>query len=189
MVLRQYRELSLLYCNYVTRKYEQACIVFDGYQKVNTKYMTHMRRSKGKQGAEVRFRDEMKCSQNKDDFLSNPNNKQRFISLLGEYPENRRCVVHVQGDADLLIATTAIRYADTKAVGDDTDLIVLMCYYVDLHSHNLFLHTQSKSSTHKSRFGNTKKCVKACCSSMQSVDVMLHQDYLVLGKAQHNRNV
>ena len=37
-----YRALFLLYCNYVIRKYEQACIVFDGYQGVNTKYMTHI---------------------------------------------------------------------------------------------------------------------------------------------------
>ena len=77
--------------------------------------------------------------------------------MLGEYPDNHRCVViHAQGDADLLIATTAIRYADTKAVGDDTDVIVLMCYYVDLHSHNLFLHTQSKPRTHTSRLWSMK---------------------------------
>ena len=118
-----------------------------------------MRRSKRKHGAEVSFTDEMKCSQNKDDFLSNPKTKQWFISLLGEYLENHICIVlHAQGDTDHLIATTAIRYGDTQAtivVGDDTDLNVLMCYYVDLHSHNLFKHTQSKSSTYKSRLFGT----------------------------------
>ena len=119
-----------------------------------------MRRSKGKQVATVSFTDEMKCTQNKDGFLSNPKNKQRFISLLGEYLEYHGAVVlHAKGDADLLIATTAVRYADLKTtivVGEDTDLIVLLCYYVDLQAHNLFFHTQDKSTTHKSRLWNMK---------------------------------
>ena len=84
----------------------------------------------------------MKLSQNKDDFLSNPKNKQRFINLLGEYLEQHGCLVlHAKGDADLLIATTAVQQADLKitiVVGDDTDLIVLLGYYVDLQGHNLF---------------------------------------------------
>lgn len=155
-----YRELALLYCNYVTRNYGQACIVFDGYQEVNTKYMTQLRRSKGKQSTEVTFTDQMKCSQHKDTFLSNPTNKQRFIILLGEYLEYHNCVVlHSQGDADVLIATTGVRYAGlstTIVVGDDTDLIMLLAYYADLQSHDIFLHTQSKSSTHKSRLWNMK---------------------------------
>ena len=153
-----YRELCLLYCNYVTRKYEQACIVFDSYEEVNTKYMTQMRISKGKQVATVSFTDEMKCTQTKDDFMSNPENK--FISLLKEYLEYHGAVVlHAKGDADMLIATTVVRYADLKTtivVGEDTDLIVLLCYYVDLQAHNLFFHTQAKSTTHKTRLWNMK---------------------------------
>ena len=84
------------------------------------------------------------------------------------------CVVfYAKGDADLLIDSTAIRYAELKTtivVGEDTYLSVLLCYYVDLQAYNLLFHTQAKSTTNKSSLWNMKvpktktiKCVKAFC--------------------------
>ena len=44
----------------------------------------------------------------------------------------------------------------TVLVGDDTDLIVLLCFYVDREAHDLFMYSQSKSSSHISRVWNIK---------------------------------
>ena len=43
-----------------------------------------MRRSKGKKGLGVSFSLEMNLTITKDVFLNDSNNKQRFVSLLGE---------------------------------------------------------------------------------------------------------
>ena len=45
------------------------------------------------------------------------------------------------GDADVMIVQKAVelaRVADTVLVGDDTSLLVLLCYYACLESHNIF---------------------------------------------------
>ena len=132
----------------------------DGYKESTTKFMTHQRRATGIIGVDITFTDEMKLSQKKDEFLSNSHNKQRFVNLLGEYLQRHGCVVHhARGDADLLIVTTAVQCAKlttTVLVGDDTDLIVLLCFYVDMEAHDLFMYSQSKSSSHISRVWNIK---------------------------------
>jgi hypothetical protein len=55
-----------------------------------------------------------------------------------------------QGVADVLIVKTATECAKTSntiVIGDDTDLLVLLCYYMDEHSeYNVFLKPQSKNS-------------------------------------------
>ena len=59
----------------------------------------------------------------KDDFLSNKENKQRFIGLLGEHLAMRGCeIAHATGDADVPIVQTAVTVSDTceaVLVGDD----------------------------------------------------------------------
>ena len=42
-----------LYCSYVTKKYGKAIVVFDGYDDMSTKNMTHQRRAAEKAGATV----------------------------------------------------------------------------------------------------------------------------------------
>ena len=67
----------------------------------------------------------------KEDFLSNNENKQRFINFLGDSLETTGCEVHhAKDDADLLIVQTAIKVVSQRNVilaGDDTDLLVLLC--------------------------------------------------------------
>ena len=77
-----YKEVCNLYCSYVTKKYGTAVVVFDGYGHNTTKQMTQQRRSSGKTAAEVSFTGEMKINMKKDLFLSNKENKQRFICML-----------------------------------------------------------------------------------------------------------
>ena len=64
-----YREICTLYCDYVTRKYGQAIVIFDGYLAQSTKHMTHQRRAAGKGGPEVTFTDDMKLAMKKTSSL------------------------------------------------------------------------------------------------------------------------
>ena len=105
--------------------------------------MTHQRRLAGKAGPEVTFTEDMKLTQKKETFLGNFNNKQNFINMLSRYLQLSGCQTHhSQEDADLLIVSTAVSSANTKMtvlVGEDTDLIILLCFYVDLEAHDLFM--------------------------------------------------
>ena len=108
-------------------------VVFDGYEKLSTKSMTQRRRTAGKVGATVTFSEDMRITMKKDHFLSNAKNKQLFIMLLSQFLENIGCETHhAPGDADVLIVKTAVESARTRStvlVGDDTDLLVLLCYH------------------------------------------------------------
>ena len=70
----------------------------------------------------------------KEDFLTNRENKQMFIGLLRKHLESEGCQTRqAQADADLLIVQTAISAAERTTetaflVGDDTDLLVLLCH-------------------------------------------------------------
>ena len=50
-----YQDICRLYCSYVTKKYGNAIVVFDGYNDMSTKNMTHQRRAAGKGRAAVTF--------------------------------------------------------------------------------------------------------------------------------------
>ena len=64
-----------------------------------------------------------------------------------------KCVTHhASGDADTLIGIKALEYATTAKtvlVGDDTNLLILFCYHVDLESHDLFFCPEPKTATKK----------------------------------------
>ena len=50
----------------------------------------------------------------KNNFLWNPKNKQRLLSMLSKAFQNVRCITHhANSDADLLILKTAIESAQT----------------------------------------------------------------------------
>ena len=58
-------------------------------------------------------------------------------------------VVQAPGDADVPIVQAAVdssRYYDTAVIGDDTDLLVLLCYHGDLSSKKLFFAPEPKSN-------------------------------------------
>ena len=79
-----YRDICRQYTEYVTRKYGDAIIIFDGYEKTNTKDMTHQRRSKRNAGTTVPFTADMPMTMKNDQFLANRQNKQQFIYMLSE---------------------------------------------------------------------------------------------------------
>ena len=80
-----YKDVCTLYTNYVRRKYGNAIIVFDGYEGLSTKNITHQRRTKGQTGPKVTFTEDTAVSIWKDQFLANRSNMQSFINMLSAY--------------------------------------------------------------------------------------------------------
>lgn len=149
-----YIHICRQYTDYVTRKYGRAVIVFDGYEEdLSTKDSAQQRRSCGRVGPTVEFTRDMVMKSKKDEFLSNKRNKQHFINMLSERLQEAGCrTCHATGDADVLIAQTAVGCADigqTILVGDDTDLLVLLCYHVKDGSHNIFFRPEPKAGKKK----------------------------------------
>ena len=133
------------YGNYVTKHYGQAVVVFDGYEAgPSTKDSTHERRT-GCEDRKVTFNLYMKLQLKKDDFLSNKENKQRFLGLLGEHLAMGSCEIsHAPGDADVPIVEAAVTVSDTceaVLVCDDTDLLVPMA---DGNKHNIYIRPEPK---------------------------------------------
>lgn len=153
--------------------------MFDGYESTNTK---DIRRSKGNTGITVTFTADMTLRMKKELFLSNRQNKQRFIFMSSEELQNKNCETHhASGDADPLIVQKAVQSADitnTVLVGDDADLLVLLCYHVSLESHDLFFCPEPKKNTMKHRVWNIKATKK-----MLGTDICKHILFLqaVLG--------
>ena len=80
--------------------------------------------------------DEQPLSKKKELFLSNQENKQDFVNLLGLHLKDKGCTVtHAPDDADVLIAMTAVNEANsatTIVIGEDTDVLVfslLSCWW------------------------------------------------------------
>ena len=72
-----------MYCHYVQQRYGKGTAdVFDGYDHLTTKNMTHQRRLTGKVGATVFFEDGMKVTMKSCFNLANTQNKKWFITLL-----------------------------------------------------------------------------------------------------------
>ncbi len=153
-----FNEICSVYTEYVTRKYGNAIVVFDGYQSKSTKDMTHQRRTKGQAGATVTFTESMHLTMKKAQFLINKENKQRFINMLSTKLVEKNCkTYHSSGDADLLIVQKAVESAsrvNTVLIGDDTDLLILLIYHASLDSHHLFFKPEPKKSAKNSRVWN-----------------------------------
>ncbi len=137
------------YYKYVSTKYGDATIVFDGYTGASTKDMAHMKRSKviGKQVMD--FTPSMKITTTKEEFLSCTPNKVRFLDELGRHLKQKGLtILHATGDADLKIIQTAIRLSQisrTVLVGEDTDLLVLLLYYSNDIGKPIFLKSEPKT--------------------------------------------
>ena len=69
--------------------------------------------------------------------------------MLGNHLIEEGChVVHAEGDADLIIAQTAVKSAEehqTVVVGEDTDLLVLLCFYADTTHQTIFFRSDIRT--------------------------------------------
>ena len=61
-----YGDICTTYVDYVTKKYREAVVVFDGYEKSSTKDLVHLRRTKGCSGVAVSFTKDTKLSMKKE---------------------------------------------------------------------------------------------------------------------------
>ncbi|KAK7107019.1 hypothetical protein V1264_015007 [Littorina saxatilis] len=108
--------------------------------------------------AEIRFCVDMPHHVRKDPFHVNPKNKQRFIHFLSDALEAHSIrTLHAKADADVLIATTAVKCAQetvTVVVGDDTDLLVLLIHHADSSAFDIFFQPEQRSTSKKARVWN-----------------------------------
>ena len=81
--------------------------------------------------------------------------------MLSEALQNVGCVTHhANGDADLLIVKTAVESARTNTtviVGDDTDLLVLLCYHASKDGCDLYLRPEPKANARGTRVWHMKR--------------------------------
>ncbi|KAL5022362.1 hypothetical protein ScPMuIL_001517 [Solemya velum] len=146
-----YEVICDMYVNYVLDHYSNAIAVFDGYtQGPSTKDMTHLKRAEGKAGPRVLFAPSMPLKSKKEQFLANIENKQQFINLLSEKMNEKGIrTVSAEGDADVLIAETGVKCSDeglTYVIGEDTDVLVLLCHYSKDDSKGLLFRSDRKTS-------------------------------------------
>lgn len=139
------------YCSYVTSHYNaSAVIVFDGYEGgPSTKDSIHVQRAKSRQCVSVHFTDSTKLTIKKEDFLSNAKNKQKIVySLSSALKANGHTCINATQDADLLIVKTAVQHAklqQTCVVGDDTDLLVLLCHQAESSLFDIYFAPEDKT--------------------------------------------
>lgn len=174
---KSYRTICQSYISYV-EKYGNPVIVFDGYQSGPTpKDCTQTRRKGTKQSVSVQFNEDMPLQIKKDDFLSNKENKQRFIHLLGHHLEKSGFdVLHAKGDADVLIVKTALevaRNSETVLVGSDTDLIVLLIHYTTGCHNRVYFMPPAKSDS-PDRYLDIKKAQSVLGDKVCSNILFLH---------------
>ena len=81
--------------------------------------------------------------------------------MLSEALQNVGCVTHhANGDADLLIVKTAVESARTNTtflVGDDTDLLVLLCYHASKHGCDLYFRREPKANARGTSVWHVKR--------------------------------
>lgn len=103
-------ELCQNYTRYVVSYHGQPAVIFDGYVDGPSTKDPIQRRRTGSHGAPtVQFSGFVILTGKKEDFLSNKENKQRFINLISDHLESHGCQVeHAKADTNLLIVQTAI---------------------------------------------------------------------------------
>ncbi|KAK3751010.1 hypothetical protein QZH41_020170, partial [Actinostola sp. cb2023] len=82
---------------------------------------------------------------------SNTKNKQRFLTMLSDSLCHSQCETwHAESDADLLIVKTAVEFAQTRTtilVGDDTDFLILLLFYVYPDGYDLLFIPEPKNNS------------------------------------------
>ena len=135
--------------------------MFDGYNAgPGTKDTAHLRRTKSLVGPKVNFVGSMPLKTKKEHFLSNCENKPRFMDMLSsKRQEHGVKTLHAESDADQLVQTGVDWNANsaTTVVGKDTDLLVLLCLHADVKSQPLFFNNNNKLYFFKSEKKQTAK--------------------------------
>ena len=89
----------------------------------------------------------MVCTWQKDHLLSNEANKQTPFKKGTNIGKQEFRVLPCDGDTDLMIMLTAVEAANiqvTVIVGEDTDLLELLCHHANMESYRIFFKSQPK---------------------------------------------
>lgn len=172
-------EVSMMYINYVLKRYGKCSIVFDGYsEELSTKVHTHLRRQKGKRSQNVLFQPQTVVVLSKADFLSNIKNKERFITYLSEMLKTSGCrVFHAVGDADLMIVQESVKSANkstTVVVGDDTDLLILLIHHSKNAPYDIFLCPEPKPNAKDNFKYNIRRITESLGENITSHILFAH---------------
>ena len=119
--------------------------------------MTHQRRATGKARKTVTFKENKKVTMKKDNFLSKPKNKQQLIDMLSWFLQENNYPTYAENDANVLIVKTAIesdRERNTVFVGDDTNSLVLLCFYTIVST---LISSRTKGKLQKMSLGHESK--------------------------------
>jgi hypothetical protein len=111
----------------------------------------------------------------KEVFLSNKENKQRFLSLLGSCLEQTCTVLHAKADADLQIVLAAQQSAKSKAtavVGEDTDLLVLLTYHISTTDHGVYFYSDKLQQ--KKKVWDIKRLIDVLGFPLRHLLLVLH---------------
>ena len=147
-----YGAIAESYADFAIRRYGVATVVFDGYTGgPSIKDNTHQRRLGQKVHPVVSFTAETEFAGKKEEFLSRDSNKQGLIDLISGELRKRGChVINSPGDADVDIAKAAVeasRYRATTLIGEDTDLLVLLLFYAQPDSKDLYFQSDKSTAT------------------------------------------
>ena len=130
------------YIVYVHQNYVDPIVVFDGYSTPSTKDHAQIIRQKGVVDTTAVVTDDMIFTTKKAQFLKNSENKANILKLLAKtMAEDDIDVDTSTGDADTLIVQQAIKTAvdtATVVIGEDTDLLLLLCYYTKETSKDIY---------------------------------------------------
>ena len=131
----KFREIAMLYVNYVRKHYRSCFIVFDGYETATTKASERTRRQEGKKAQAVIIDEDNEVPYSQVQFLANEGNKTQLIRLISKFlVHDGQMVYQCKGDADTMIVSTSLQLAKDKdvpvvVVADDTDVAVMLLYH------------------------------------------------------------
>jgi hypothetical protein len=145
-----YNRIAKQYAEFTVKHYGLATVVFDGYEAgPSIKDNAHKRRQKHIHYPIVHFTGDTEFEGKQEEFLSLGSNKQKLIKLIREEMVNRGCtVIQTEGDADVVIAKTAVNSAlehPTTLIGEDTDLLILLLHFSDADGKPLYFKSDNQS--------------------------------------------
>lgn len=170
---KTFGEIYDQYDQYLSSHYgRRSYIIFVGYEnRLTSKACEQNRRVGSISCADILFDDKMIPSVSQPKFLSNRQNKTKFIACLSKLLVARGySVMRCQGDADTAIVTTALTvfgyegsHRDAVIVADDIDILVLLIHHCD--SPNVFMHRSfgSRNTIHiqslQESLGHLRSCI------------------------------
>lgn len=157
-----FQDICLKYVMYVQQNYgTNVSIVFDGYTSdltiAGTKSAERIRRKRKQQCPDFAFDVTTVPTISQEQFLSNENNKEKFVNMLRIF--FARSAIEVEQaieDADVLIVNTALEKLticdSVEIIGEDIDLLVLLTALAPKKS-KIYFRKPAKGKTQEALFG------------------------------------